>query len=128
MAQSSLMPSPQVEVDLGWKREVFLKGLLSMLGQELGGKQPISAKGSSRRDDPSAKGKNKVGSKDSEAQLRGSALKSGSKKLWNALPPQSYGCRQGGRSRSEPLMLERPLSVSNALPKENAFKAGTQLD
>ena len=66
------------------------------MGQELGGKQPISMKGSLRRDDPSAKGKGKVGSGAFEDQLRGSALKCGSKKLWNALLPSSSGCRQGG--------------------------------
>ncbi|RVX19781.1 hypothetical protein CK203_005357 [Vitis vinifera] len=51
------------------------------------------------RDDLSAKGKGKVGYEDFEAQLRGSVLKCGSKKLWNALFPPSSGCRQGGRSR-----------------------------
>ena len=99
-----------------------------MLGQELGGKQSISAKGSSCKDDPFAKEKGKVGSKDSEAQLKGSALKSGSKKLWNALLPPSYGCRQGGPSQCEPLTLERPLLASDDLPKEDSFEVGTQLD
>ena len=56
-AQSSLQPSPQVETDLGQKRGVSLIGPLSLFGQEMGGKQPISAKGSLRRDDPSAKGR-----------------------------------------------------------------------
>ncbi|RVW35159.1 hypothetical protein CK203_085891 [Vitis vinifera] len=74
----------------------------------MGGRQPIFAKGSLRRDYPYAKGNGKVGSKAFEAQLRGSVLKCGSKKLWNSLFPLSSGCRQGGRSRSEPLTLERP--------------------
>ena len=54
-AQSPLKPSPQVETDMGRKRGVALIGPLSLLGQEMGGKQPISAKGSLRRDDPSRK-------------------------------------------------------------------------
>ncbi|RVW53507.1 hypothetical protein CK203_104065 [Vitis vinifera] len=78
--------------------------------------------------DLSAKGKAKVDSEDSEVQLRGSALKCDSKKLWNALLPPSPGCRQGGRSRSEPLTIERSLSVSDALPMEDDSKAGTKLD
>ena len=94
----------------------------------MGSKQPISTNDSLRKDDPSAKGKRKVGSEVSEAQLKGSALKCGSKKLWNALFSPSSGSRQGGRSRSEPLTLERPLSDCDALPNEDAFEAGTQLD
>ena len=127
-AQSPLKPSPQVETDLGQKRGVSLFGPLSLLGQEMGGKQPISMKGSLRRDDPSAKGKGKVGYEASEAQVRGSVLKCGSKKLWNALFPSSSGCRQGGQSRSEPLTLERPSSASDDLPKKDSFEAGTQLE
>ena len=64
----------------------------------MGGKQPISVKGSLRRDDPSAKGKGKVGYEASEAQVRGSVLNCGSKKLWNAPFPPSSSCRQGGQS------------------------------
>ena len=92
----------------------------------MGGKQPISAKGSLRRDDPFAKGKGKVGYEASEAQSRGSVLKCGSKKLWNALFPPSSGCRQGGRSPSEPLTLERLSLASDDLPKEDSFEVGTQ--
>nr|CAN82412.1 hypothetical protein VITISV_039149 [Vitis vinifera] len=121
-AHSSLKPKPQIEVDLGWKRGDSLKGPFPKMGQELGGKQPSFAKGSLRRDDPFAKGKEKVGSEVSEAQLRGSMLKCGSKKLWNVLFPPSFGCRQGGRNRSEPLTLERLLSFCDALPKEDAFE------
>ena len=127
-AHSSLKPKPQIEVDLGWKRGDSLKGPFPKMGQELGGKQPSFAKGSLCRDDPSAKGKEKVGSEVSEAQLRGSTLKCGSKKLWNVLFPPSFGCRQGGRNRSEPLTLEKSLSFCDALPKEDAFEAGTQLE
>ena len=127
-AHSSLKPKPQIEVDLGWKRGYSLKGPFPKMGQELGGKQPSFAKGSLRRDDPFAKGKEKVGSEVSEAQLRGSMLKCGSKKLWNVLFPPSFGCRQGGRNRSEPLTLERLLSFCDALPKEDAFEVGTQLE
>ena len=96
--QSPLKPSPQVETNLGRKRGVSLFGPLSLLGQEMGGKQPIFAKGSLRRDDPSAKGKGKVGYEASEAQVRGSVLNCGSKKLWNAPFPPSSSCRQGGQS------------------------------
>ena len=94
----------------------------------MGGKQPISTKGSLRRDDPFAKGKGKVGYEASEAQSRGSVLKCGSKKLWNALFPPSSGCRQGGRSPSEPLTLERLSLASDDLPKEDSFEVGTQLE
>ena len=94
----------------------------------MGSKQPISTNDSLRKDDPSAKGKGKVGSEVSEAQLRGSTLKCGSKKLWNVLFPPSFGCRQGGRNRSEPLTLEKSLSFCDALPKEDAFEVGTQLE
>ena len=94
----------------------------------MGGRQPIFAKGSLRRDYPYAKGNGKVGSKAFEAQLRGSVLKCGSKKLWNSLFPLSSGCRQGGRSRSEPLTLERPSLASDDLPKEDSFKAQTQIE
>ncbi|RVW44201.1 hypothetical protein CK203_089450 [Vitis vinifera] len=94
-AHSSLKPKPQIEVDLGWKRGDSLKGPFPKMGQELGGKQPSFAKGSLRRDDPFAKGKEKVGSEVSEAQLRGSMLKCGSKKLWNVLFPPSFGCDKG---------------------------------
>ena len=127
-AQSSLKPNPLAKVDLGWKRGDILKGPFSKLGQDLGGKQPISMKGSLRRKDFSAKGKEKVGSEVSEAQLRGSALKCGSKKLWNALFPPSSGSRRGIRSRSEPLTLEKSSLDCNVFPKEDAFEAGTQLE
>ncbi|RVW67440.1 putative mitochondrial protein [Vitis vinifera] len=33
-----------------------------------------------------------------------------------------------GSKQCEPLTLERPLSISDAFPKEDAFEAGTQLD
>ena len=127
-AQSSRKPSPQSEFDVGWKRGVSLKGPIRLLGQDLGGNQAFFAKGPLHSVDLSAKGKAKVDSEDSEAQLKGSALKCGSKKLWNALLPPSPGCQQGGRSRSEPLTIERSLSVSDALPMEDDSEAGTQLD
>ena len=127
-AQSSRKPSPQSEFDVGWKRGVSLKGPIRLLGQDLGGNQAFFAKGPLHSVDLSAKGKAKVDSEDSEAQLKGSALKCGSKKLWNALLPPSPGCQQGGRSRSEPLTIERSLSVSDALPMEDDSKAGTKLD
>ena len=113
---------------MGWKRGVSLKGPIRLLGQDLGGNQAFFAKGPLHSVDISAKGKAKVDSKDSEAQLRGSTLKCGSNKLWNALLPPSLGCRQGGRSRSEPLTIERSLLVCDALPMEDDFEAGTQLD
>ena len=127
-AQSSRKPSPQSEFDVGWKRGVSLKGPIRLLGQDLGGNQAFFAKGPLHSVDLSAKGKAKVDSEDSEVQLRGSALKCDSKKLWNALLPPSPGCRQGGRSRSKPLTIERSLSVSDALPMEDDSKAGTKLD
>ena len=127
-AQSSLKPNPLAKVDLGWKRGDILKGPFSKLGQDLGGKQPISVKGSLRRKDFSAKGKEKVGSEVSEAQLRGSALKCGSKKLWNALFPPSSGSRRGIRRSSEPLTLEKSSLDCDVFPKEDAFEAGTQLE
>ena len=80
-AQSLLKPNPLVEADLGRKRGDILKGPLSKLGQQMGGKQPISEKGSSCKEDLSAKGKGKLGSEVSKTQMRGSALKFGSKKL-----------------------------------------------
>ena len=94
----------------------------------MGRKQPISEKGSLRREDSSAMGKGKSVSKVSISQLRGSAMKFGSKKLWTTLIPSISGCRQGVRSRSEPLMHEKPSSDCDALPKEAAFEAGTQMD
>ena len=94
----------------------------------MGRKQPISEKGSLRREDSSAMGKGKSVSKVSISQLRGSAMKFGSKKLWTTLIPSISGCRQGVRSRSKPLMHEKPSSDCDALPKEDAFEAGTQMD
>ena len=58
-AQSPHKPKPLVEANLGWERGVNLKGPLSTLGQEMGGKQPIYEKGSLRREDSSAMGKGK---------------------------------------------------------------------
>ncbi|RVX19963.1 hypothetical protein CK203_004920 [Vitis vinifera] len=102
--------------------------LAFVVGPRNGRQTTISTKGSLRRDDPFAKGKGKVGYEASEAQSRGSVLKCGSKKLWNALFPPSSGCRQGGRSPSEPLTLERLSLASDDLPKEDSFEVGTQLE
>ena len=99
-----------------------------MLGRDLGGNQAFFAKGPLHNVDLFAKGKMKVDSEDAEAQLRGSALKCGSKKLWSVLLPLSPGCQQGGRSRSKPLTFERVQSVSDAFPMEDVFEVGTQLD
>ncbi|RVX23734.1 hypothetical protein CK203_000114 [Vitis vinifera] len=51
----------------------------------------------------------------------------GLKKLWNVLIPSSSTCRQGDRSRREPLTTERSLSGSDTLPLEDVFEARTQL-
>ena len=126
--QSPHKPRPLVEANLGWERGVILKGLLSTLGQEMGGKQPIFEKGSLRREDSFAMGEGKSVSKVSVSQLRGSATKFGSKKLWTTLIPPISGCRQGVQSRSEPLTHEIPSSDFVAPPKGNAFEAGTQLE
>ncbi|RVW89628.1 hypothetical protein CK203_036367 [Vitis vinifera] len=102
--QSPLKPIPLVEANLGWERGVILKGLLSTLGQEMGGKQPIFEKGSLCREDSFAMGKGKSVLKVSVSQLR------------------------GVQSRSEPLTHEIPSSDFVAPPKGNAFEAGTQLE
>ncbi|RVW33138.1 hypothetical protein CK203_094827 [Vitis vinifera] len=120
-------PSPQSETDVGWKREVPGKGPIQVLGQEKEGKQDRFSKGPSHRATHSAKGKATVGYEDSENQRRGSAVKCGSKKLWNVLLPSSSACRQGDRSRREPLTTERSPPGSNTLPLEDASEAGTQL-
>ena len=75
-----------MEANLGWERGVNLKGPLSTLGQGMGGKQPIYEKGSLRREDSSIMGKGKSISEVSISQLRGSATKFGSKKLWYSYP------------------------------------------
>ena len=54
-------------------------------------------------------------------------MKRSSRKLWNALLPSSSVCRQGNRSRSEPLTNERSTLLSDTLPMEDGFEAGTQL-
>ena len=54
-------------------------------------------------------------------------MKCGLKKLWNVLIPSSSTCRQGDRSRREPLTTERSLSGSDTLPLEDVFEARTQL-
>ncbi|RVW19586.1 hypothetical protein CK203_115950 [Vitis vinifera] len=69
-------------------------------------------------------GKGKGVSNDHDVQTRGSVkkeVKSGSKKLWTTLFPPSSDRRQGSRSHSEPLLLRKPLSDSEELPKEEAF-------
>ena len=120
-------PSPQSETDVGWKKEVPGKGPIQVLGQEKEGKQDRFLKGPSHRATHSAKGKATVGYEDSENQRRGSAMKCSSKKLWNVLLPSSSACRQGNRSRREPLTTERSPLGSNTLPLEDASEAGTQL-
>ena len=69
----------------------------------------------------------KTGHEDPENQQRGSAMKCGSRKLWNALFPSSSVCRQRDRSRSEPLTTERSKPVNDTLPLEDVPEAGTQL-
>ena len=61
----------------------------------MGRKQPISEKGSLRREDSSAMGKGKSVSKVSISQLRGSAMKFGSKKLWTTLIPSILDADKG---------------------------------
>ena len=126
-AQSFSKPRPLSETDVGWKREVPRKGPIQLMGQELGGKQDRLSKGPSHRATHSAKGKAKVGYKESENQRKGSTVKCGSKKLWNVLLPSSSACRQGDRSREEPFTTERSPTGSDTLPLEDAFEAGTQL-
>ena len=113
---------------MGWERGDNLKGPLSKLGQKTGGKQPTFEKGSLRREASSAMGKGKLVLEVSDAQPRGSVMKFGSKKLWTTLIPSSSRCRQGVRSRSKPLMHEKPSSNCEAPPKEDAFEAGTQME
>ena len=60
MAQSPHKPKPLVEANLSWERGVNLNGPLPTLGQEMGGKQPISEKGSLRREDSFVMGKGKA--------------------------------------------------------------------
>ena len=55
-------------------------------------------------------------------------MKFGSKKLWTTLIPPISGCRQGVRSRSEPLMHEKPSLDCDAPPKEDAFEVRTLMD
>ncbi|RVW97613.1 hypothetical protein CK203_046533 [Vitis vinifera] len=126
-AHSFSKPSPQSETDVGWKREVLGKGPIQSLGQEMGGKQDKFSKGPSHRATHSAKGKAKVGYEESENQQRGFAVKCGSKMLWNVLLPSSSACRQGDRSRREPLTTERSPTGSDTLPLEDTSEAGTQL-
>ncbi|RVW66743.1 hypothetical protein CK203_063543 [Vitis vinifera] len=77
--------------------------------------------------EPILLGKVKSGHEDPENQQRDSAMKRGSRKLWNALLPSSSVCRQGDRSRSEPLTTERSTLLSDTLLMEDGFEAGTQL-
>ncbi|KAL6321948.1 hypothetical protein AAG906_035857 [Vitis piasezkii] len=93
----------------------------------MGGKQDRLSKGPSHRATHSAKGKEKVGYEESENQRRGFVVKCGSKKLWNVLLPSSSACRQGDRSRGEPLTTERSPIGSDTLPLEEASEAGLQL-
>ena len=106
---------------------LFRIGPIQSLGQEMGGKQDRLSKGPSHRATHSAKGKAKVGYEESENQRRGFAVKCGSKKLWNVLLPSSSACRQGDRSRGEPLTTERSPTGSDTLPLEEASEAGSQL-
>ena len=98
-----------------------------MLGQEKGDHQDRQLKGPFHSAYLSAKGKAKSGHEDPENQQRDSAMKRGSRKLWNALLPSSSVCRQWDRSRSEPLTTERSTLLSDTLPMEDGFEAGTQL-
>lgn len=93
----------------------------------MGGKQDKFSKGPSHRATHSAKGKAKVGYEESENQRRGFAVKCSSKMLWNVLLPSSSACRQGDRSRREPLTTERSPTCSDTLPLEDTSEAGTQL-
>ena len=81
----------------------------SRLGQRTGGKKPDDKKGLLRREEDSAVGNGKAASVVLEVQTSGSAkkeVKFGSKKLWTTLFPPSFDCRQGFRSRNEPLLRE----------------------
>ena len=120
-------PSPRSEIDMGWKREVHGKGPIQLLGQEMGDNQDRYSKGPLHRAFLSTKGKAKTGHEDPENQQRGSAMKCGSRKLWNALFPSSSVCQQGDRSRSEPLTTERLTPVSDTLPLEDVSEARTRL-
>ena len=126
-AHSFCKPSLRTEIDVGWKREIHGKGLFQLLGQEKGDHQDRQSKGPFHSAYLSAKGKAKSGHEDPENQQRDSAMKRGSRKLWNALLPSSSVCRQWDRSRSEPLTTERSTLLSDTLPMEDGFEAGTQL-
>ena len=105
-----------------------LKGPLR-LGQGTGEKKPSEKQGSLRSEDVSAVGKGKGVSVGPIVQTRGSArkeVKFGSKKMWTTLFPPSSDQRQGFRSRNEPLLLRKPSSDSEELPKEEAFGVGAQ--
>ena len=74
-------------------------------------------------------GKGKGVSIDPVVQTRGSAkkeVKFGSKKLWTTLFPPSFDRRQRFQSRNEPILLGKPSSDSEELPKKEAFGAGAQ--
>ena len=118
-------PSPRSEIVVGWKREVHGKGPIQLLGQEMGDNQDRYSKGPLHRAILSAKGKAKIGHEDPENQQMGSLMKCGSRKLWNALFPSSSVCRQGDRSQSEPITIERSMPVSDNLPSEDVAEAGT---
>ena len=105
-----------------------LKGPLR-LGQGEGEKKPSEKQVPSQREEVAAGGKGKGVSDDHDVQTRESAkkeVKFGSKKLWTTLFPPSSNRRQGSRSRSEPLLLGKPSSDSEELPKEEAFGVGAQ--
>ena len=94
------------------------------LGQGEGEKKPSEKQVLSRREEAAVGGKGKGVSNDHDVQTRGSVkkeVKFGSKKLWTTLFPPSSDRRQGSRSHSEPLLLRKPLSDSEELPKEEAF-------
>ncbi|RVW91367.1 hypothetical protein CK203_035379 [Vitis vinifera] len=78
---------------------------------------------------PLTDAKGKGVSIDPVVQTRGSAkkeVKFGSKKLWTTLFPPSFDRRQRFQSRNEPILLGKPSSDSEELPKKEAFGAGAQ--
>ena len=99
----------------------------SWLGQRIGGMKPSVKTGLLRREEDSAMRKGKA----SEVQTRGFAQKEEkvvSKKLWTTLFPPSFDRRQGLRSHSKPLLLEKSSSVSEECLMEEDFGAGSQME
>ena len=89
--------------------------------------KPSVKTGLLRREEDSAMRKGKA----SEVQTRGFAQKEEkvvSKKLWTTLFPPSFDRRQGLRSHSKPLLLEKSSSVSEECLMEEDFGAGSQME